>query len=106
GGGAAGVAMVGGGGAHRGEERAALAVRAQVAVPVVDVLAGDLAEALERRRELLVFRVDHRVRTVGGEHAPAPAAVADGPVVLQRIERRLGGGDDLDAETLEQRAWP
>jgi hypothetical protein len=33
------------------------------------------------------------------------AAVADRPVVVEAVERAFGGGDHLDAEALEQRAW-
>jgi hypothetical protein len=98
------VAMVGGGGPHADEEIAALAVRAQVAVPVQHVLAGELAEAPQRAGEGLVLRIDHFVRAVGGEHAAAPAAVADRLVVRQRVQRAFGGGDHLDIEALEQRA--
>ncbi len=79
-------------------------MRAQVTLPGLHVLAGDLAEAAQCLRELLVLRVDHRIGPVGGDHAPCPAAGADRVVVLELIQRTLGGGDDLDVEALEQRA--
>ena len=100
------VAVVGRGRPHRLEERAAVAVRGEVALPGQRVLAGERAEALDVVAEALELGVDDRVGAVGGDHAPLPAAGADLLVVDERIERRLGGRDHLDVEALEQRPRP
>jgi hypothetical protein len=61
----------------------AQAVAFQIALPGGDVLARDLGEALEGAAEALVLEVDDRVGAIGGDHMAAPAALADGLVVLQ-----------------------
>jgi hypothetical protein len=58
--------------------------RFQIALPAGDVLARDLGEPLEGAAEALVLEVDDRVGAIGGDHVAAPAALADGLVVLQR----------------------
>ena len=100
------MAVIGGGGAHDGEERAALAMRGDVAAPGQRVFTGDRAESLEVVEEAEGVRIDHGIGAVRGDHAPVPAALADGDVMQQVVERRLGGRERLDVEALEQRARP
>ncbi len=103
---AARMPVVGRGGAHLREERAALAVRAQIALPGTNVFTGESAELLQRGSELFVLGVDHRIGTVGGDHTAVPSAGADRGMVEQGIERRFGSGDHFDVEALEQRTRP
>jgi hypothetical protein len=100
------MAVVAGGGPGLDEGRPAQAVAFEIALPGGDVLAADLAEPLEGAAEALVLEVDDRVGAVGGDHMAAPAAVADGLVVLEPILRALGGGQGLDVEAVEQRPGP
>ena len=104
GGGGGRVAVIGCGGAVRPEEGAAVLVRAQIAGEGGDVLAGDIAQPIDIRREILRLRIDHSIGTVGRDDPPIPAALADRAMMGQRIERALGGGDQFDPEAIEQRA--
>src|SRR5206468_7413531 len=78
----------------------------EVAVPAGDILAADLAEAAERGGEMLMFGVDHRVRTIGGDHAAVPAGLSDGAMMLQAVVRAFRRRQQLDVEPLEQGARP
>ncbi len=99
-----GVAMIGGGGAGRTEMGAAVFVRAQIAGEAPNILPRHGAEAAEIIGEARCLRVHHRIGAVGGDDAALPAALPDRLVVVERIERALGGGDELDPETLVERA--
>ena len=83
---------------------AAVLVRAQIAGEARDILARHLAEAAEIVGEARRLRVDHRIGAIGGDDAALPAAIPDRLVMVERIERAFGGGDELDLETLEERA--
>ena len=98
------MAVIGRGRACLAEAGAAVAVRAQIAGKRRHVLARRLAEAREIVGESLLLGIDHRVGAIGGDHPALPAARADRAVMIERIERALGGGDHLDAEAIEQRA--
>ena len=98
------VAVIGRGRPMPSEEGAALAVRGEIAGPAEHILAGQLAEPDQIVAKALEFGIDHRIGAIGGEHAPLPARCRDGLVMLERVERRFGGGDHLDAEPFEQRA--
>ena len=98
------VAVVGGGCAHRLEEGAAVSERVQIALVGADVLAGDLAELLDVVDESGVLGVDDGVGTERGQDPALPARGLDRLVILQRVERRVGGREDLDAELLEESA--
>ena len=100
------VAVVGRGRAHLLEIGPALLQGGEIAAPGMRVLAGDLAQRLQPVAEAVELRIDHRVGPEGGDHPALPAAVADGAVVVERVERRFRGGDDLEVETLEQRPRP
>ena len=89
---------------HHREERAALAMRGEIAAPCERIFAGELAELLQVVVESVRVRIDDIVRPVGRDDAAVPAALANGDVVHQVVERRLGGGQRLDVETFEQRA--
>ncbi len=104
GGGGGRAAVVGGRGAGAGEHGAALAVGGQVAVPEIDVLAGQQAEALDLGPEGLVLGVGHGVGAVGGDHPSAPAALVDRRVAGEVVVGTFGGGQDLDVEAVEQSA--
>src|ERR1700761_2638128 len=84
---------------------AACAVRLQIALPVMHVLTSELAEALQRGTEQLVFGVDDRVRAVGREDTTGPAALTDFAVMLEGIDRRLSRGERLDVESVKKSAW-
>src|SRR5687767_5221394 len=70
------------------------------------ILAGDLAELTQCFGKVLVLRIHHGIGPIGGDDAPAPAAGADGRMMVEWIERTLGGGDHLDVEAREEGAWP
>jgi len=97
------MTVIRGSGTRCGEVGAALAVRVQISLPGIDILARDLAEAAQRVLELLVLGIDDRVRAVRGDDAPPPAARADLVMMIERVHRRLGGRQHLDVEALEQR---
>jgi hypothetical protein len=88
------------------EVRATLAMRIQIALPVVDIFAGDLGETIQRTAKRFVIGIDHRIGSIGGDDATAPAAVTNGVMMIERIDRRLGGGQHFDVEALEQRTRP
>src|SRR5579859_7610853 len=96
--------MIGRGGASRAEMGAAILVRAQIAGKARDILARYLPEAAEIVGEARRLRVHHRIGAVGGDDAALPAALPDRLVMVERIERALGGGDQFDAEALIERA--
>jgi len=75
----------------------------KIAAPGAAVFAGQLREPVEICLEPLEFGIDHRVGTIGGNDPPSPAAIVNGAMVLQRVERVLGRGEELDVEPLEQR---
>src|SRR5690348_8375251 len=82
----------------------ALAMRAEVAFPAVDVLAGEFAKATQSVSELLVLRIDDCIRPVGGNHAPLPSRPADGGMVFEPFVSALGRCQKLDVEPVEQGA--
>ena len=78
--------------------------RRQVVVPAAGVATGEHAEVLEVLGEPLVVGVDHGVRTEGRDHAATESVGGEALVMAEFAQRRIGGGDDLDAESVEQRA--
>src|SRR5689334_5235421 len=94
--------VVGGRGAHDREERATLAMRGEISTPAQRVFTRDRAEALEVVEEADGVGIDHRIRSIRGDDASVPSALADGDVMQQVVERRFGGGKRFDVETLEQ----
>jgi len=100
------MAMIGRGRAVLPEERAALAMGLEVAIPRGGVAIGQFTETPQIFAEALEFRIDDRVWPISCDDAPFPARLPHFLVVLQGIERALGGGDRLDAEPLEERAGP
>ncbi len=50
-----------------------------------------------------MFRVDDGIRSIRGDDPAAPAALADLPMGLETIDRRLCRRQHLDVESLEQR---
>ncbi len=104
-----GVAVVGGGGAGGDERGASGPQRGQVAGVRAGVLAGPVAEPVHVRRPALELHVHHVVRAERGDHPaarPAPAVGGELGVLREVVQRRLGGGEDLDVEPLEQRPGP
>src|SRR5438046_2474447 len=99
------MSVVGGGGAALGEVGAASGMGLEVAFPRARVLARERAQLHDIVGEARVVRVHRRVRAIGGDHAPGPAARAYRVVMCEQVERRFGGCDHFDVETLEQRAW-
>src|SRR5262245_19147023 len=98
------MAMIGRGRAHRGEERTALAMAGEIALPRKTVLTGQRGKAGKIGAETFELRIDYRIGPVGGDHSPAPATVADRPVVIERIERAFSCCEQFDPVALEQRA--
>ena len=80
------MAVIGRRRAHRPEERAARAMRGEIAAPGRCVLAGELAELRDVAGEAVELRIDDRIGAVGGDDAPAPAAGAY-RLVMQRAGR-------------------
>ena len=83
--------------------------RGQVAGVRAGVLAGDLAEPVHVGRPAVELHVDHVVGAERGDHPaarPAPAVGGELGVLAEVVQRRLGGGQHLDAEPLEQRPGP
>src|SRR3546814_12445392 len=54
----------------------------------------------------LEIGIERGIGAVGGDDAATPAAVADRAVMVERVERPVGGCQRLDVEPLEQRARP
>src|SRR5439155_9126357 len=50
--------------------------------------------------------LEHRIGAEAGDDPSLPPGLADGAVVLEAIAGRVRGGEDLDAEPLEQRPRP
>ena len=103
GGGGGGVAVVARSGAHLDEEGAALAVGGEIAVPGPAVFAGQLFQPQQVARKPFELGIDHRIGAIGGDDPAVPLAVANGAMVLERIERAFGGGQHLEAIAVEQR---
>src|SRR5207302_10064613 len=82
---------------------AAQPVSLEIAVPGMGIEARDVAELVEVCRKAIELRVDHRIGPIGRDDAAFPARGLDRLVMVERIERALGRGDDLDLELLEQR---
>jgi hypothetical protein len=83
--------------------------RGQVAAVGRGVLAGQLAQLGDPPGPALELHVHHVVGAERGDHPAAGTAPAVGfelGVPAQLVQRRLGGGQHLDAELLEQRARP
>jgi hypothetical protein len=100
------MAVVGGGGPERLEERPPRPVSGEVAGPCRRILSRQRAKSLHVFGEARELRVHDGVGPVGRHHAPRPSAVADHGVPAQVVERALGRRDHLDPEPLEQRAGP
>ena len=100
------MAVVGRGGAIGLEERAPDAMRLQIAGPVGRIGAGNLAKPLDVLAEPFHLRVDDRVGPIGGDHPARPAGLANHFMPAEIVQGAVGGGDDLDAEALEQGARP
>src|SRR5450755_3747406 len=98
--------VVRGGGAMAPKESAALLEGRQVAFEAAAILAGHLAQATQVARELGTFRIDDIVGPKGGDDTAFPAGGRNARMILERIERRLGGRQQLDIEAFEQRARP
>ncbi|MNN20270.1 hypothetical protein D3C81_1335420 [compost metagenome] len=98
------MAVVGRGGAHLDEEGAAIAQGLQIALPAHRIAAGLFSQNLKIVAEALIVRIQHRVRTIGGQHPALPARGLDDLVMFKRVERRLGRGQDLDVVAIEQGA--
>ncbi|MNX42751.1 hypothetical protein D3C86_731760 [compost metagenome] len=96
------VAVVRRGGAHLDEKGPAITQRLQIALPGHRIATRLLRQNLEVVAEALVVGVQHRVRAIGGQHPPLPARGVYDLVVLQRVERALGRGQDLDVVAVEQ----
>ncbi|MNT10780.1 hypothetical protein D3C72_1456280 [compost metagenome] len=96
------MAMVGRGGAHLDEKGAAIAKRLQISVPRQRVAPGLFGQHLQVIAEAFVVRVQHRVGAIGGQHPALPARGLDRHVMLQRVERALGRGQDLYVIAVEQ----
>jgi len=101
-----GKTVIGGGRAKGFEIGPAIAVRVQITLPAAGIAATDLPERVEAVEEAFEIRIDHRIRTIGRDDAPLPAAVADLCVPGQQIEGAIRCRDDFDIETLEQGARP
>src|SRR5207344_3374545 len=72
--------------------------------PRRSVFARERAEAQHVLAKPLELGIDHGIGAVCGEHASLPAGGTELPVMIERVERRLGSRDHLDVEALEQRA--
>src|SRR4051794_28383814 len=96
------MTVVGGRGSGRAEIGAAFAVSAQVPVPAVHVFAAELTEALDRLAEVLMFRINDRVRTIGGDDPALPPGLTNRSMVLQRVVSAFGRREQVDVEAVEQ----
>ncbi len=97
--------VVGGGRTGLREYLTPAAMGVEIALPAPDILSGQKAELSQRRRELLVLGIDDDVGTVRGNHTATPTAVAYFLVRLEPVGGRLGGGEDLDVELVEEGPW-
>src|SRR5260370_41060076 len=88
------------------EELSTIRQRPEVPSPSPGIFPGHFAKLGDAGAEALVFGVYDGIGTERGDHATAPARLTQGPVGRKGIERRLRGGEDLDMESLEQRARP
>lgn len=89
-----------------GEEGPALAMGGEITLPASDILAGQGPEADEVVVKALEVRVHHRVGAVGRDDLARPAAILNGSVMRQVVQRPLGRGDHLDPIPFEQGAGP
>ena len=64
------------------------------------VFAGHFSESGDVFAETGEFGIDDGIGSEGGDDARVPARIADGLVIAQRIERRIGGGEHFKSETL------
>ena len=76
----------------------------EIALPGADVLAGDARRACRCSGEARVLRIDDGVGTEGRDDAALPSGVANGLMVGERVQRRVGCGEHFDVEPLEERA--
>ena len=98
--------VIGRGGAERACELTALEERSQILVPLRRVATGQLAECGDVLDEAFVVGIRDGV---GSERRDDPAGetiVAQAPMMAQAAEWRVGGGDDVDAEPVEQGTRP
>src|SRR5438105_14052014 len=86
------------------EESAAIFMRAQITTPGRDILACHLPEPFKLANEAGGLGIEHGIGTIGSDHASGPPALANRLVMIERVERAFGGGDELDVEALEQGA--
>src|SRR6185503_11227637 len=93
--------MVGGSCSHRFEVHPALLQRFNQARVAADVGAVDLTEARNVVAPVRPVYVDDTIGTKRWDNAALPTRVANGPVVVEQVGRRIGRGEHLDVEPLE-----
>ena len=54
--------------------------------------------------EAIKVGINNRIGPIGRYHPPLPATGFQGLMVMQRIKRAFGGGNDLDVKAFKQRA--
>jgi hypothetical protein len=79
---------------------------AEIAVPGAAVLGRYFAQLRQILFESRKIRIDDGVRPESWNDAGLPAGIADCLVLGERIERRIGGGEQLDMEALIECAGP
>ncbi len=77
--------------------------RVQVARPSRGVFPGHLAEPCNISGESLKLRIDNRIWPESRQNPRLPSGFADGLVIVERIERRIGGRQHFQIETLGTR---
>src|SRR5687767_14868551 len=79
-------------------------MRVEISIPREHIFARDLGETFQRRTEGFVFGIDHGIGTVRGDDATFPTTAANLVMMIERVDRRLGGREQFDVEAFEQRA--
>src|SRR5580658_5310557 len=102
------MTVIGGRGSEGPEKMPARGNSALIAAPGGCVLAGNFAERFDVFGETWKGGINHGIGAEGWQNAPAPStgarAFADQPVIHERIERRVGGRQHFDPESVVERA--
>ena len=78
----------------------------QILVPLRRVATGQLAECGDVLDEAFVVGIRDGVGSEGRDHPAGETVVAQAPMMAQAAEWRVGRGDDVDAEPVEQGTRP
>ena len=98
------MAVIRRGAAERTEARTGFAECIEVSAPCGGVLSSLLAERGDVCSKAGEFWIDNRIGAKRGQDARLPVGIANGLMIGERVDGRIGGGEDFKIESLEEGA--